>query len=184
MEKLLYAGIGARKTPAAIMDQMTLIATQLEQHHWILRSGNAYGADKAFQKGIALPSSLEIHLPWEGYNDGDSEIHSFCHVPVPSSELVDIAARNHPNWDNLSQGAKLMMLRNVTIVLGLDLKEPVKAVICWTPNGKMIGGTSHAIRAANEFNIPVFNIAIEDQQKKLCEFATETINSYIDKILT
>ena len=64
----------------------------------------------------------------------------------------------HPNWDNLSQGAKKLMARNACQVFGITGDQPVDFIICWTPNGEITGGTGQALRIAKDFNIPVFNL--------------------------
>jgi hypothetical protein len=167
----VYAGIGSRETPTDMLKAMTLISVQLAEAGWHLRSGNARGADQAFQRGAPDPRK-EIHLPWDGYNHGRTENPVFI-VPPPSEPIVDIAAKFHPAWDKLSVEAKLFMVRNTTIVLGVDLLSPVKMIICWTPKAQIIGGTGHALRIAHAFEIPVFNIASPEDQVKLCQYAGE-----------
>ena len=147
---------------------MSSIAEQLSPIGWQLRSGGAYGADLAFERGAR---HKEIHLPWDGYNNvriGPNHI-----VPDPTPEMVDVAARHHPAWENLSDAVKMFMVRNTTIVLGKDLKSPVKMVICWTDGGQEIGGTSHAIRIARSYDVPVFNIALTEQQNALAKFVLQ-----------
>jgi hypothetical protein len=165
----VYAGIGSRETPTDMLKTMTLIGVQLAEAGWLLRSGHARGADQAFQRG-APDSRKEIHLPWDGYNHGRTENPMFV-CPKPNQAVVEIAARYHPAWDKLSQEAKLFMVRNVTIVLGLNLLSPAKMIICWTPRAQITGGTGHAMRVAHGFDIPVFNIASPEDQIKLCEYA-------------
>lgn len=173
---LIYAGIGARKTPPDVLKQMRQIAEQLSPVGWQLRSGHADGADKAFERGAV---HKEIHLPWDGYNNMRSDDQTYF-TPVPTPEMVDIAARNHPNWKNLGFPIKAFMVRNTTILLGLDLKTPVKMVICWTDRGREEGGTSHAIRVARDPQIiekvgnpiPVFNLAKPDDVTSLVKFVT------------
>jgi hypothetical protein len=148
---------------------MTQIAEQLDQDGWMLRSGHAEGADQAFEIGT---NKMEIHLPWAGYNNA---AHGYPYVvPKPLPAIVEIAARYHPKWDELSNPVKLLMCRNVTIILGKVLEAPAKMVICWTPGARLIGGTAHGIRIADAFDIPVFNIADEGDQQRLCDF-TKTL---------
>lgn len=162
----IYAGIGARKTPDLIITAMNHIGRQLSEQGWLLRSGNARGADQAFQKGTIGINSREIHLPWDGYNYGRIENPSFL-VPVPSPEMLDIAARHHPMWDVkrrdgtpiLTDEMKMFMIRNVTIIRGADLNTPAAMVICWTPAAAITGGTGHALKVAQEADIPIFNLA-------------------------
>lgn len=159
----IYAGIGSRKTPEFILKAMTEIGYQLAAQGWLLRSGNARGADQAFAK---MAIKKEIHLPWDGYNYGRTENPSFL-VPSPTPEMIEIAARHHPMWDVkrrdgtsiLTDDMKMFMIRNVTIIRGQDLNTPAAMVICWTPAAAVTGGTGHALKVAQEVDIPIFNLA-------------------------
>jgi hypothetical protein len=166
---LIYAGVGARKTPPNICRMMSYVAEQLSPTGWLLRSGGAYGADQAFERGAKLK---EIHLPWDGYNNVRTNDRTHF-TPIPTPEMVDIAARHHPAWENLSDSVRMFMVRNTTIVLGMDLASPVKMLICWTEDGKEIGGTSHAIRIARSHGIPIFNIANPQKQNALAKFVLQ-----------
>jgi len=163
----LYAGIGSRKTPPDMLRSMTIIATQLQDDGWILRSGHAVGADQAFEIGC---NKAEIFLPWYGYNNA---AHGYPYqVAKPTRAIQEIAVAHHPMWDSLSDPVKLLMCRNVNIILGCDLTAPVSMVICWTPNGALTGGTAQGMRVAQSFDIPVFNIAVESDRDRLCEFTS------------
>ena len=91
-------------------------------------------------------------------------------VTKPTLQVAEIAERYHPKWNEISNAVRLLMCRNVTIVLGLDLDTPAKMVICWTEGARLIGGTAHGIKIAQAYDIPVFNLAEKEQQKLLCEF--------------
>lgn len=43
-------------------------------------------------------------------------------------------------------------------------------VICWTKEGKRGGGTGQALRIAQHFYIPIFDLALPDAGEKLCAF--------------
>lgn len=172
---LIYAGIGSRKTPVAVQHQMRQIAEQLSPVGWQLRSGHADGADKAFERGAV---HKEIHLPWPGFNNQDEDGETYF-IPTPTAELVEITARNHPMpWNKMGFPVKSLMMRNTTIMLGLDLQTPVKFVVCWTQDGKEEGGTSHALRIARDpivvkvlgSPIPVFNLANPNDITNLVKF--------------
>lgn len=150
----IYAGIGSRQTPAIVCRDMTRIATQLRHGGWLLRSGHADGADKAFEGGTDLK---EIHLPWTGYN-GAARSGPY-HVPEPIGAVYELASRFHPKWDYLSSAVKRLMCRNATIILGADLDTPVGMVVCWTPGAALAGGTAHGIKIAQSRGIPVLNLA-------------------------
>ena len=86
---------------------------------------------------------------------------------IPSAE--QIASSVHPAWDRCNEYARKLHTRNVAQVLGADLKHPVDFLVCWTKNGKKIGGTSTAISVAEMNNILVFNLYFESDLQKLRE---------------
>lgn len=162
----IYAGIGSRKTPSEICEVMTRIATYLAARGWLLRSGHADGADRAFEGGATYK---EIFLPWAGFNGADGCEKGFC-VPMITPQMVAIAEAYHPAWDRCSSAAQKLHVRNVCQVLGLDCMTPADMVVCWTPGGTGSGGTGQAIRIAKGYNIPVFDLALEKDQRELCDF--------------
>lgn len=159
-----YAGIGSRKTPPDILDLMMKIAKWMSWAGYSLRTGGAEGADLAFERGaMALNGSAVaptfIYLPWPGYNS--IQRRGFHHSQVmdaPSPAAFREAARHHPVWKDLSDGAKCLHARNCHIVLGETLDRPVQRIICWTPNGKETGGTAQAMRIARKKHISIHNL--------------------------
>ena len=146
-----YTGIGSRKTPKDILSLITIISSYLSKKGYILRSGGAEGADKAFEKGV-IGELKEIYLPWTNFNNNEEKF-----IPI-SKEAMKMAEKFHPYWINLSNGAKKLQARNCYQVLGKDLDKPSNFVICWTLGGKEIGGTAQALRVAKNYNIKIFNL--------------------------
>ena len=162
MKTKIYAGIGSRETPEPILRMMFKIAAYLAKKGYILRSGAADGADKAFELGcVSEGGKKEIWLPWKGFNDHeDTGLY-----PNPGHFAKAEVALSH--WAKLTQGAKRLHARNVGQVFGAHLTDPVDFVLCWTPDGAITrdqctsktGGTATAIKLASDANIPVINIA-------------------------
>lgn len=148
-----YTGVGSRETPEHIQQLMFQCAKSLTGLGYTLRSGGAEGADTAFESGSDLK---EIYLPWAGFNNrhmmNDSEI------VLENIEAMEIAATHHPAWERCSQGAMKMHTRNVHQILGKDLRSPSEFLLCWTPNGATTGGTGQAIRLAEYYEVPIFNL--------------------------
>ena len=164
----IYAGIGSRKTPAIALQQMKTIGRELAAQ-WHLRSGYAAGADQAFFLGAMEGKGTATNfIPWEGFNGAPGNDERFVVGYTP--EAMEIAKQFHPNWDACSSAAKLLHMRNVFQIAGLDLNTPVDMVVCWTPNGKRGGGTGQALRIAEYLKIPIFDIALTVDQHRLCEF--------------
>jgi hypothetical protein len=147
-----YSGIGSRKTPLDILFQMTKVASFLEKHGYVLRSGGADGADKAFEEGVSDLTMKNIYLPWKGFNNNASQLYKI------TKKAMDLAKEFHPSWEYLSDAAKLLMARNGYQVLGESLHDPVEFIICYTPHGKAEGGTGQALRIAQHYKIPIFNL--------------------------
>lgn len=146
---MFYAGIGSRETPFDILNTIKKISKILENKGYILRSGNADGADKAFQNGCI---NKEIYLPWNGYNNLYINNKNIFSV---SDKAIKYSLQFHPNKNILSNGAKKLHGRNSQIIMGYNLDTPVDFVLCWH---NYSGGTMQAVRIAKCNDIPVYNI--------------------------
>lgn len=150
-----YAGIGSRSTPPDILRLMTKAALHLDDRGGVLRSGGAAGADSAFELGV-YSKRKEIFLPWRLFNRNPSPLWP------PSQRAMDLAAHFHPAWDRCSNAARSFHARNSHQVLGVNLDDPVKFVLCWTPGGEDVGGTAQALRLARAYGIYVLNLGAPD----------------------
>ena len=169
---MIYTGIGARKTPGAILHAMVQVGKYMAKTGHTLRSGGAEGADKAFQFGCDFKSigKKQVFLPWPGYNHQDSEYNYVC------QEAMVIASQFHPAWGNLSPAVKKLMGRNCYQILGPNLDNPSDFVICWTPKGAVIGGTGQALRMAIHYEIPIINfgnLSLDEVNEQLQEMGLE-----------
>lgn len=183
-----YAGIGSRQTPDEIQDIMQRLAYKLASQGWTLRSGGADGADMAFYRGLASYTKTvgventhhlgEIFLPWEGFNDINSN-HASKHYYVASQEpdyykkALGIAEETHPAWEKLSRGARALHTRNVYQCLGFGLDKPVKFVICYaetTKNGSVKGGTRTAVEIAKKNGATIYNLYIKEDLNRMLKF--------------
>ena len=149
--KKAYAGIGSRKTPAHILDEMRGVGFCLGVLGWTLRSGGARGADEAFEQGCDEVRGLK-------------EIFYARDANAPA---IAIAKRVHPMWYKLGAYAQKLHARNCFQILGANLNSPSSFVLCWTPDGangvsvatsRDSGGTGQAIRVAAAHLIPVINM--------------------------
>ncbi|QHZ59856.1 DprA-like DNA recombination-mediator protein [Alteromonas phage vB_AmeM_PT11-V22] len=163
-----YTGIGSRQTPAHILGRMTKYAGFLSEIDWVLRSGGAEGADRAFERGVLLGKSCDIYIPWKGFaKHSDNPIISS--VFDTWEEAQSIASEIHPAWDKCSRGTKALHARNVYQVLGSDLKTPSKLIIFYakeTQSG-VSGGTRTAVELARKNGIPCINMYLEGYEDVL-----------------
>lgn len=173
-KNIYYTGVGSRETPIEICNLMTKIASKLEQksnNNYILRSGRAIGADKAFEKGIKNAKNKCIYTI-ENF-DFSPENYEMC-----KSEILSVLDSNL-KFDNYGKNAQILILRDVNQVLGSrkTCLEKSKFLICWTkhvnyyakpPNA--CGGTRFAVRIALKHGIPVFNLLIKEDRERIEKF--------------
>lgn len=142
---MYYAGIGSRQTPDNILHIMKLLAIQLQQLDYILRSGGAIGADKAFESGANTRKDI-------------------YYANQASEPAIQLASQYHPAWHRCSSYVKQLHGRNMHILLGSDINnpKPVDFIICWTPNAEIIDGTGQTLRYAIDKGIKIYNIENKD----------------------
>ncbi len=148
-----YAGIGARETLNEILKIMKNLSKKLELEGYILRSGHAIGADKAFESGIINNVNKEIFI-----------------ADQATPEAIKYASNFHQYWNNCNDYIKKLHGRNAMIILGKDLNTPVRFLICWTKNGKDLGGTGLGIRIATKNNIKIFNLFDKEILNKILKY--------------
>jgi len=148
-----YAGIGSRRTPEHVLEIMALIAEQLERKGFILRSGGAIGADKAFEKGA---KRKQIFRP--------EHAKEWCF-----REINTVLPKGRPPLEKMRPYVRGLLGRNAMQILGPDGDSPVDFVVCWTPEGRDDGGTGYAIRLAWKYGIPVYNLRNPDQAREFSE---------------
>ena len=131
-------------------------------------------AQKAYSKavdlGLAKESQFEVYVA-DQYNIRRSTLPRRHLATVRNKDLISeterIASEVHPAWDRCNDWARGMHSRNCHQILGYDLQSPVDAVICWTPDGAVVGGTATAIRIAMKYDIRVFNLGVLDKESVL-----------------
>lgn len=144
---MVYAGIGNRKIPDEAFSFLEKVGIFLSQKGYFLRSGNAAGADTAFQVGSRGNNQFFV---WKD--------------ATPAA--IELASRFHPAWHMCSDHAKALHGRNSMIILGKDLNEPVDFIACYAVDEEN-GGTALGIRLARAHGIPVFNLYKPEDYTKL-----------------
>lgn len=159
--KIIYAGIGSRKTPKDVLRVMDLFAMAVGPHT-ILRTGGAEGADEHFEFGATLGyGEIELYVPWEGFRGRDWGT-------LPTQAAFEVAEFYHPAWHALGSGARRLQARNSHQILGPLLDDPSGLVVCWTPDAsegltsRRTGGTGQALRIAFDYGIEIKNLANPD----------------------
>lgn len=155
--EIYYAGIGSRQTPSDVCRKMHTAGRACAKLGFTLRSGGANGADMAFESGVdSVNGKKQIFLPFKNFNRNPSPFYG------TTKEARAIARQYHPNWPVIGDHGRDFLARNSYQVLGPDLKTPSAFILCWTPDGKVSGGTGQALRIALALDIPILNFATDD----------------------
>lgn len=141
---MIYAGIGSRDCPPAVLARITALAAGLRDEGWTLATGGAKGVDQAFMDG-AGPNASQVMLPWAGYNDLEGQV---CEHSPNLTRWLEMAKAHHPAWDRCRRGARLLHARNVAIL------EASSVVLAWSPDGGKRGGTGMGVRLAEAMGLP------------------------------
>lgn len=180
--------VGSRETPLPILKLMQELASILEEHDYLLRSGGATGADTAFFNGVKDKKNIRVYIPFPNFNGFDKEHY----IPIVD-EAFAIASTYHGNFNNCSDAARKLHARNVYQVLGDDLNTPSDFLICWTEDGCTshstrtikTGGTGTAISVADRHaNIPIFNLRNKEDIHRLIVYIGLNYKETIDRLTT
>lgn len=160
---MVFTGIGSRNISKEETEFIHYVARKLYLYKYTLRSGGANGSDRAFESQFKKKHMKEIYLPWQGFNNSTSDLYDLPNLAMASK----IASEFHPMWDNLKESVKHLHTRNVYQVLGKDLESPSEFIIFCADedvDGNVSGGTGQAIRIADWYGIPRFNIRTQPNE--------------------
>jgi hypothetical protein len=154
MQQKHYAGIGSRKTPLEVQDVMCELGKELATHNFILRSGHAVGADQAFERGCKVAKGR-----YEYWHPDDSfTLHEWA------IQRASKVCWEYP-YNKMKPYTQRIITRNMYQIFGDNKTNlfPVKFVIYWCEGdplseGRLAGGTRYAVRAAEQENIPTYNL--------------------------
>jgi len=138
-----YTGAGSRETPASEWPFITAIAKKMNSLGYWLRTGDARGADRAFQAGAG--KRLTVFNPWESTDEVRAIAKKWYVRPN-----VWKAWENQPRYLHDGKYTKGgisidLQARNVFQVYGKNVGTPSKVLICWTEDGV----EAHANRTSN-----------------------------------
>ena len=188
----MWTGIGSQSTPLVFKFFMAAISYVLAKKGFGLRSGRARGADNFFELGVPnfMKNHAEIYLPQKNFGINTGCRSFFITDGAELMEAMYLIDKNniHENWQDLmnSRGNSFAVAahtRNVFQCLGFVYRgiQLSKFVICWTRCGatntrettQFSGGTRTAIRIADHYNIPVYNLARREHCMRLYKMVIE-----------
>jgi len=159
------ACIGSRSLSAEQIETCETLGQFIARCGHVVSSGNAEGADQAFQRGAGKVSgkNVSVHLPWPGFNLNVALTFYQCRIVSELDsdvyrEYEEMAAKYHPKWKFLRQGARKLHTRNVGILFP-EPHTPVKMVIAWPSQKPGGGGTGQGMRIAEGLGIPLVDIS-------------------------
>lgn len=131
-------------------------------------------AQKAYSQavdlGLASESQFEVYVA-DQYNIRRSTLPRKHLAIIRNKDLIAeterIASEVHLACDKCNEWARGMHSRNCHQILGYDLQSPVDAVICWTPDGNIVGGTATALKLSMKAGIPIFNLDVSGKESVL-----------------
>lgn len=190
-EQKYYTGVGTSKAPLKHLTLFALVAEALKEDH-ILRSCEENGSCSAFREGSAYEG--EMFIPWEEYNGSFSSYitSEFDDELIKKAESICLLPEISPEYSEVEDKVKKVMVRNVFSLLGADLNSKSKFMIYYTPKGELskedcvntpeykTGLTAHQIKIAEYHNIPRFNSAKEEHFDRLLGLANDN-NSFYKK---
>lgn len=172
-----YTGVGSRKMIGHYSYKARDVARTLSDNCYTLITGDCpEGGDAVFwEYGDSYSRARFGPVGRYSYQDDVKVIEK----DNPAYNVAyRIAEYTHPAWRWLPDWMKELHTRNVFQVLGSRAAEPTEFMVCWTPDGaergsetsKKTGGTGTAIRIADAFGVPVFNLQREDAIQRLEEY--------------
>lgn len=151
-----YVGLGSSAASSTEMDFVEGVASIMAQLDWYLITTRKGGIDHAFYDGA-----------------GTNDKRRFIRIRDNnfSAEHETIAKDHHTSWIGYMDYHRHELIQNVFMLLGDNTKRPVDALVYMQQKGDAVmyaGVINHAIRVAEAYKIPHFNILTE--MEKLEEF--------------
>ncbi|SNX48816.1 hypothetical protein VTH8203_02453 [Vibrio thalassae] len=133
---------------------------------FIQRNGGN-SVDDWFRQGALKyqANSVQLCLPWDGYNDheiGDGNAVGNRQIAMA------VTSRYLKGFRAINPHQKMIISRNVFLILGFDLKHHAEFIVCYTKCGtKSFKGLKNlsqqlCLKLAASYNIPVINLGNPD----------------------
>jgi hypothetical protein len=156
----VWAFGGARTTPPDVQELISRIAQKHVLSGGAVVHGGAPGADRAAGRLINDPSRLSVYLRGGADPRGPDPMSAggrvFNAMELPAWQQARALAAQYE--DPYRPGGRDYNARNMVVLMGPQLNTPRDRLVVWTPGGQAVGGTGHAIRAAQGLGIDVRNL--------------------------
>lgn len=127
----IYAAIGTRNLPPAMLPRIRHIAAILAAEEWTLATAATRGTNAAFVQATP-PMQTRLYDSWPEA----SKQHVPAHVLDRHQQQLcqGVIASHHPTWERCNEHARMVHARNAAILLGPDANRPANALLYWYPH--------------------------------------------------
>jgi hypothetical protein len=182
LSKKRVAIIGTREPDENQISLATQASELFSFQGFIIHTGAADGIDSISMANARIPAvheresdqTLEVYLPWHGYNRNVTPAHAkvIVYDRKLHVEWTESVEKYHPAFGKLTFGAKALHARNFGIVKDVNL-------VLAFPDEKGGGGTGQGIRVAKSLGIKVLQYnrgSIDSVDKELGKLRLEIID--------
>ena len=164
-----YAVVGNKEFPTDLIPKLTSIVKKLDSLGYTARTGSMKGLDVCVEE---LTTNVELQLPWKNFNNKESK------NTYSSPEILAIAKSLQPGFDELALPIKGFLAKNVRVLLGGKGISRAIFLLCHSEDGadsarqvtSRTASVGHAIKVADKFNIPVFNLKNDNVEEQLMSY--------------
>lgn len=164
-----YAVVGNKEFPTDLIPKLTSIVKKLDSLGYTARTGSMNGLDVCVEE---LTTNVELQLPWKNFNNKESK------NTYSSPEILAIAKSLQPGFDELALPIKGFLAKNVRVLLGGKGISRAIFLLCHSEDGadsarqvtSRTASVGHAIKVADKFNIPVFNLKNDNVEEQLMSY--------------
>lgn len=164
-----YAVVGNKDFPTDLIPKLTSIVKKLDSLGYTARTGSMKGLDVYVEE---ITTNVELQLPWKNFNNKESK------NTYSSPEILAIAKSLQPGFDELALPIKGFLAKNVRVLLGGKGISRAIFLLCHSEDGvdnarqvtSRTASVGHAIKVADKFNIPVFNLKNSNVEEQLMSY--------------
>lgn len=164
-----YAVVGNKEFPTDLIPKLTSIVKKLDSLGYTARTGSMKGLDVCVEE---FTTNVELQLPWKNFNNKESK------NTYSSPEILAIAKSLQPGFDELALPIKGFLAKNVRVLLGGKGISRAIFLLCHSEDGadsarqvtSRTASVGHAIKVADKFNIPVFNLKNDNVEEQLMSY--------------
>jgi len=164
-----YTGIGSRELSDEQKTFIYWLACEMHDLGYTLRSGDADGADTAFQSGAG--KLFETWIPWTSFAKGPSRELQTQKEFLEAEEYL-LESDIIPWFKAMGPASQAFHGRNYRQVFGRNKILPEVCFYCAPDdlNGVPVGGTRTAVLVSRNEGIPTINVFTEEGQEDARRF--------------